>query len=467
MIQHMKATELNTDCTVSDIDGLDLKQDLSAEEVHKRALIARKLFGKAQKALTYWIVEMDERKLYNDFGCSNIFQYATRYLSLGEHTIAEMLRTGKALAQLPLLSEAFENGQISSSHVREISRVATEETERFWCDTARTKTVREVEKLVAFTPRGGLPVMKSTPLHSANSKTPAIPQATASASVEKVQCTCESEITKEQSTAPGMPLQQHGSVKYHEKLVVDFDAEQMSVLKDAFTKAKKESGKRDRASLLLHIAKVFLEGCPTYGKRRKPRYQVVLHRHLPSGLTWCDTPKGERPVSPEVLEKALCDAEIIELDEPAHPTGDQNDEKEAASGVMEEEGKRKEADIQTEANEYINEQYMKVKAAKKGKHKYQKGSYKSNKKKGRSIPTALRKKVLLRDGCTCQAPGCGRKIFLTIHHLIAFALCGIHSISGLITLCSRCHALVHEGKLSLEGEAPHRLIWRDEKGSVI
>ena len=110
--------------------------------------------------------------------------------------------------------------------------------------------------------------------------------------------------------------------KYHEKLVVDLDALQMSVLQDAFTKARKESGLRDMASLLIHIAKAFLEGCPTSGKRRKPRYQIVIHRHLPSGLAWCDTLKGERPVSPEVLEKVLCDAEIVQLDEPESPTCD-------------------------------------------------------------------------------------------------------------------------------------------------
>ncbi len=50
MIQCMNATELQMDDTVSHIDGLDLKQGLSAEEVHKRALIARKLYGKAEKA---------------------------------------------------------------------------------------------------------------------------------------------------------------------------------------------------------------------------------------------------------------------------------------------------------------------------------------------------------------------------------------------------------------------------------
>ena len=260
--------------------------------------------------MTFWIMEMDERKLYNDFGCSNIFQYATHYLSLGEHTIAELLRTGKALAQLPLLSEAFEKGQISSSHIREISRVATKDTEEYWCDTARGKTVREVEKFVAFTPKGGLPGMKSAetkPVNSAaiqpaHSMTPAIPvesaipSAPAPASKDLSNFTSAGETLHEPGIDTGMsqqveqsnvpvisPQEQSATVeaphqqrrgqlnifedknincphpKYHEKLVVELDALQMSVLQDAFTKAIKESGLRDRASLLIHIAKAFKE----------------------------------------------------------------------------------------------------------------------------------------------------------------------------------------------------------------
>ena len=533
MIQYVNADELTRNDTVPHNDSMDLNRgltrfflkkgvcphptSLSSMEVHERALAARKLYGKAEKALIFWIVEMDERKLYKDFGCSNVFQYAIRYLSLAEHTIAELLRTGKALAQLPLLSEAFEKGQISSSHIREISRVATKDTEEYWRDTARGKTVREVEKLVAFTPKGGLPGMNSTALKPVNSAaiqpahsmTPAIPVESAipsapAPSLEDVlKCTSEGDklqepgtdpgmsrqgeqsnapgisLQNEQSAAPEMSLQPQGSLKYHEKLVVDLDAEQMSVIQDAFTKARKESGLRDRASLLVHIAKAFLEGCPSPGKRRKPRYQVVIHRHLPSGLAWCDTLKGKRPVSPEVLEKALCDAEIVQLDEPTaptwdrtggptvSPTADQSIEKVHNTGITSVADDRKEADILKEANDYINEQYMRIKAAKrKGRTQY-KSTYRSIRKEGRSIPAPLRKKVLLRDRCVCQAPECGRKIFLTIHHLVAFALCGIHSISRLLTLCSRCHAIVHEGKLSVEGEAPHRLIWRDGKGRVI
>ncbi|MHC9539841.1 MAG: hypothetical protein AB9903_10010 [Vulcanimicrobiota bacterium] len=428
MKQCVNDDELTRNDTVPHTDSMDLNRgltrfflkkgvcphptSLSADEVHKRALAARKLYEKAEKALTFWMVEMDERKLYRDFDCSNVFQYATRYLSLGEHTIAEILRTGKALVQLPLLSEAFEKGQISSSHIREISRVATKDTEEYWRDTACGKTVREVEKLVAFTPKGGLPGMKSNQPQPAQSMELTSHSAPVSTTNIAPNCTSAAKTLQEPGTDPGMsrqgeqsnapvispqeqnatveaPHQLQGSVKYHEKLVVDLDAEQMSILQDAFTKARKESGLRDRASLLVHIAKAFLEGCPTSGKRRKPRYQIVLHRHLPSGLAWCDTLKGERPVSPEVLEKAHCDAEIVELDEqPAptwdrtnrstvSPTGDQSIEKGHNSSITSVAADRKEADILKEANEYINEQYMSIKAAKrKGRTQY-KSIYKS------------------------------------------------------------------------------------------
>ncbi|MHC9542175.1 MAG: hypothetical protein AB9903_21915 [Vulcanimicrobiota bacterium] len=134
-----------------------LTHGLSGPEVHRRALVARKLFGKAQKALAFWINEIDARKIYREFGCSSIYHYATTHLALGEHTIAEMLRTGKALEHLPLLSQAYEEGEISSTHVREITRVATPETESFWYEAAKKSTTRQIEKLVAFSPKGGLP----------------------------------------------------------------------------------------------------------------------------------------------------------------------------------------------------------------------------------------------------------------------------------------------------------------------
>jgi len=78
-----------------------------------------------------------------------------------------MVRTGKALEHLPLLSQAYEEGEISSTHVREITRVATPETENFWYEATKKSTTRQIEKLVAFSPKGGLP---PTQLHCILSK---------------------------------------------------------------------------------------------------------------------------------------------------------------------------------------------------------------------------------------------------------------------------------------------------------
>jgi predicted restriction endonuclease len=91
---------------------------------------------------------------------------------------------------------------------------------------------------------------------------------------------------------------------------------------------------------------------------------------------------------------------------------------------------------------------------------------KSTKNSTRTMPPSLRKKVLLRDGGRCppcggrQAPGCGRTKFIEVHHIRAVGAGGKHDLTNTLTLCSTCHTRVHEGRISVEGEAPERLRWR-------
>jgi len=141
--------------------------DCPPDEVHRRTCLppeggaAGRLLGRAEKTLASWLVEIDDRKLCRDFSCSSIFHYAARFLKLAGHTAAEYLRTGRKLAELPLLSASYERGEISGTQIREITRAATAETESFWHKAARNCTTREIEKMVAFTPRGGLPPVKT------------------------------------------------------------------------------------------------------------------------------------------------------------------------------------------------------------------------------------------------------------------------------------------------------------------
>ncbi len=466
-----------------------LTHGLSGQEVHRRALEARKLFGKAQKALAFWVIEIDARKIYREFGCSNIYHYATRHLSLGEHTIAELLRTGRALEKLPLLSQAYERGEISSTHIREITRVATPETESFWCEAAKKSTTRQIEKLVAFSPKGGLPPTQGP--------VPTIPGNTFPGPAGLTSCTTgctpesgsgqispaetregDQQVKREEDGAVVSPGSVTAPVKYHDKLIVELSGEEMSMVKDAFDRAKKESGLRDRASLLMHIVKRFLDGALTAGREtRKPPYQILLHHHLPSGITWSDTMKGETPVPQTVLAKALCDAEIIEVDEPDPPALDLHEEK-AEGSCSESSGPS------MDGLGRVNELYKAYKEKNRKSENSDRSSTENGKAPGggdnapggnsqrtarpaKTIPSSLRKKVLKRDGHKCQAPGCGRTCFLRVHHIEPEAAGGATEEQNLCTVCDRCHDSVHEERLSVAGKAPHQLVWRDGSGQLL
>ena len=353
-----------------------------------------------------------------------------------------MVRTGKALEHLPLLAHAYEEGEISSTHVREITRVATPETESFWYDAAKKSTTRQIEKLVAFSPKGGLPPAQVA-LSSGTGDTALRPAGLISC---ETGCDMESqkgsgdirlakaddvnqqaERNQQKDNAVTEPT---GSVttliKYHEKLIVELSGEEMSIVKDALDRARKESGLRDRKSLLLFIVKSFLSGTVTSGREsRKPPYQILLHHHLPSGLTWSDTMKGEMPVSPNVLEKALCDAEIIEVDEPERPIQDlverparDHHEEEKAEGAG-----RESSSPSMDGLSRVNRLYKIYKERNRKSENRDKSSDGNDNAPGRSrrrsvktektISDAMRKKVLKRDGHKCQRPGCGAERFFS------------------------------------------------------
>jgi len=65
-----------------------------------------------------------------------------------------------------------------------------------------------------------------------------------------------------------------------------------------------------------------------------------------------------------------------------------------------------------------------------------------------SIPLALRRAVLARDGHRCRAKGCGRRQFLELHHLMPRSQGGSNKANNLIVLCSSCHELLHEKDLA-------------------
>ncbi len=72
-----------------------------------------------------------------------------------------------------------------------------------------------------------------------------------------------------------------------------------------------------------------------------------------------------------------------------------------------------------------------------------------------TIPPRIRRAVLSRDRHRCQAPGCGRRHFLEIHHKKPRCRGGTDVLENLVTLCAACHRLHHRrGTFSAPAPAP-------------
>jgi hypothetical protein len=126
-------------------------------------------------------------------------------------------------------------------------------------------------------------------------------------------------------------------------------------------------------------------------------YQVALARCEDCGRTWQDA-RGERVELPaEVVERAGCDAQHIGSVDGASHVG------------------------RTRATQ--------------------------------TIPPAVRRQVVRRDGGRCRVPGCRNATWLEVHHLRLRSEGGDHDPGQLALLCGLHHRMLHEGLLWSEGDS--------------
>jgi len=90
-------------------------------------------------------------------GFASFNEYTERIFGYGPRLTQEKLRVADALEELPEIARELQTGAISFSQARELTRVATPSTEKEWLETARGRTVREVEQLVSGHRPGSLP----------------------------------------------------------------------------------------------------------------------------------------------------------------------------------------------------------------------------------------------------------------------------------------------------------------------
>ncbi|CAB4593719.1 MAG: DUF222 domain-containing protein [Actinomycetes bacterium] len=94
------------------------------------------------------LVEYDRRQAWGSWGCVSVQHWLSWKCGLATVAASERLRVAKAIQELPLIKQAFWEGHLSYSKVRELTRVATPETEQRWCEVAPHLTAGQLAKLV-------------------------------------------------------------------------------------------------------------------------------------------------------------------------------------------------------------------------------------------------------------------------------------------------------------------------------
>lgn len=120
-----------------------------------RAIAKRQRALDAEEAMLLCTVV--RREIWRELGRASLLEYLEEVLGYGPKAAKERVRIALALDEMPVLAEALARGEQSYSAIRELTRVATEQTAAEWCEAARGKNVRQIEEMVSCRRRGDKP----------------------------------------------------------------------------------------------------------------------------------------------------------------------------------------------------------------------------------------------------------------------------------------------------------------------
>ena len=103
------------------------------------------------------LVRAEQLEIWHLFGCATIYEYLDRFCDLHPRTAREYLRVARALGELPAMRAQLDAERIVYSTARELTRIATPETEVEWLRAVVGLSPREIEEEVADRKRGDRP----------------------------------------------------------------------------------------------------------------------------------------------------------------------------------------------------------------------------------------------------------------------------------------------------------------------
>ena len=245
-------------------EGLTRRDD-AVQRVHAALCRIAKLRGPLDAEELAALREAKQLQLWRDFGHATIYEYLEYVLGHGPRVAQERLRVADALEDLPLIETALASGAAHYSVVRELTRVASRDTEARWLERAHGKNVRQVEELVQGHAYGDDPDDAVDP-----------------------------------------------KIRRHRLAYDDVAPDTFAMERQARVAADAEQGRRlSDNEFLQALYATYLRGAANDNAVPRPAYQLAITTCRDCKRSWQNGGGREIPIDDKTLERASCDATII------------------------------------------------------------------------------------------------------------------------------------------------------------
>lgn len=341
------------------------------------------------------VAEVDRRGIWADQGAQTCAHWLSWRCGLSTAVGREHVRVGRALADLPAVRQAFAKGELSYSKVRAITRVATPAIEASLLDMAGYATASQLETIVAAFRRAaadeGLAALERHRGRYLHSYTD-----------QDGMVVIKARLSPEDGATVLAAIE-----STRQELQDDVSAETSDIepgdpkVRSPEPRAADEPFSASCADALVAICEAHQSSAPRRAFASGPRASVVVHTDRQvlrdAGAEGCAHIEGVGAISAHTVQRLVCDAAVSTLAF-------------SPDGIAAPEGRT------------------------------------------RQIPDSLRRAVLTRDG-GCRWPGCSRRRYVDVHHVVFVSHGGRTRITNLATLCRSHHRLVHEGGYRLDMDA--------------
>ncbi len=382
--------------TASHDPEIELVSGLGASEIAQKLLLFHRRAEVSQRAAAFYLHELEASRGYLLLGYASTIHFAMRRMDLKKTAAYELLRAGKILSECEVLDQAFRMGRLSWSKVTLLCRVVEGQTQEAWVELARSLTVQELELEVRSSQRGEVP-------------------------------------RKDRKGLPAVRV----------RITEEVDVLTRELWDTAKRKFEEETGESSTCGALIRfLANSYLKhglGEPEKdgGSRRGKRsfHQVVVQQCSDCKSAEVFTEDGPLPVSSDLVERVLPEAEIVHLrDVPVYEVQKPEVQKPEAKKPEVENPEAKKPETKKPETQQID----------------------------RPTPSWMQKMVLSRDGHRCRS--CHGKWELMVHHVEWRSHGGRTHPTNLLSLCGSCHGLVHEGLLFVEGNPEGEVVFRNAEG---